>query len=583
MRRRIIIAISALLTLLVCISACAEGVMPPEGVELESEQVDPAVEELGEIDLFTGGAEQPKGEAVGGGEPPEAPVAVPEDVREDAQTEPAPQTSTVPGEVEQPEGEAPDEGSELGFAVMASEPALEGAPEATPEAAQEDAQTEPEPQATVAPDDAGEPEPLVIFGDAMEPRIINLKKKATRTVYIGVPYQIKVSGKAVKKCKSASKKIARVTNSGLLTPKKKGKTKITVKSGKKTIVLTVNVKKSPAPQSLKASASNGSFALSWGAAKVSTGYLVQISEDSKNWEDYKVLTETSLDITPAATGTRYFRVKTILGDHFGGCSGVVSILKPVTKIKVVCEEAALSGPTDKLNITWSGTVGATAYEVYRAVLPSEDYQLIGTTTKTYYADRRTATTLYSYRVRAIFGEVKTALSAPANLWTGVQTNVLPPANITSSTGIVLLVNKKAQVVTAYVKDASGKYTIPLRHMLCSTGRVYGRTKNGTYKLKARKGEWYRYPSGVYIRYPSIYRDGYYFHSPLYNANKTIRSSTVYKLGSRQSLGCVRLKVRDAEWVYKHCKTGTTVYICDGKNRSSLRKAIKPRNVKVKGF
>ena len=560
MKRRVNIVLAALLALLISLSACAEGPMPPESTGVETEQVDTVVEEVGEIDLFAGDAEPQESEALDQEGALESAVMASEIVQEEAYAEPDPTAAPDDGAEPDPTA-APGDGED---------------PEPAP--------TEPEPQATVAPDEGEDPEqPLVIFGDAMEPRTISLKKKATRTVYIGVSYQISVSGKTPKSCKSASKKIAAVTKSGLLTPKKKGKTKITVKAGKKTIVLTVNVKKTPAPQSLKASASNGTFKLAWGAAKVSTGYLVQLSEDNKTWEDYKVVTETTLDITPAATGTRYFRVKTILGDHFGGCSGVVSILKPVTSIKVICEEAALSGPTNHLNITWSGTVGATAYEVYRATLPSEDYKLIATTTKTYYADTRSATALYSYRVRAVFGEVKTALSAPANLWTGVQTNVLPPSSISSSTGIVLLVNKKAQVVTAYVKDASGKYTIPLRHMLCSTGRVYGRTKNGTYKLKARRGEWYQYPSGVYIRFPSIYREGYYFHSPLYNANKTIRSATVYKLGSRQSLGCVRLKVRDAEWVYKYCKAGTTVYICDGKNRAKLRKAIKPRNVKVKGF
>ena len=122
-------------------------------------------------------------------------------------------------------------------------------------------------------------------------------------------------------------------------------------------------------------------------------------------------------------------------------------------------------------------------------------------------------------------------------------------------------------------------------MICSTGRTYERTRNGEYTLLSKRGEWYTYPgpSGDTIRWPSVYRSGYYFHSPLYNANHTIRGWTVKQLGSRASAGCVRLKSNDAEWVSKHCPLGTKVYICDGKEKKALREALKPADVKVKGF
>ena len=181
--------------------------------------------------------------------------------------------------------------------------------------------------------------------------------------------------------------------------------------------------------------------------------------------------------------------------------------------------------------------------------------------------------------------IELPMSAPVTLWSGMKENVLPPDDLTSSTGIILLVNKKAQVVTAYVQDAAGAYTIPLRHMICSTGRTYERTRNGTYQLQGKHGEWYTYPgpSGDTIRWPSVYRSGYYFHSPLYDRDHTIRSSTVRRLGKRASAGCVRLKSNDAEWVYKHCPNGTRVVIVDGKSIKALNEALKPRTVKVKGF
>jgi len=233
-----------------------------------------------------------------------------------------------------------------------------------------------------------------------------------------------------------------------------------------------------------------------------------------------------------------------------------------------------------MNVVWNRCPGATAYEVYHTTLPSENYTLIGTTDQTWFAVSRSATRLDSYRVKAVFRDVDMPMSEPVNLWTGMQENVLPPSHLTSSSGIILLVNKKAQVVTAYVKDANGDYTIPLRHMICSSGKNYDRTRNGTYTLKSRRGEWYRYPSGCYIRWPSIYRSGYYFHSPLYRSSKKLMGSTVDKLGTRQSLGCIRLKVRDAEWIYKNCPAGTTVYICDGHHRDELKRAIRPQDVSI---
>ena len=121
-------------------------------------------------------------------------------------------------------------------------------------------------------------------------------------------------------------------------------------------------------------------------------------------------------------------------------------------------------------------------------------------------------------------------------------------------------------------------------MICSTGLVYDSTKNGTYTLKARGGEWHHYSStNTYIRWPSIYRSGYYFHSPLYHGDKTINGSAVKRLGKRGSQGCIRLTVRDAKWVYDYCGAGTAVYICDGKKLPNLNKALKAKKVEVKGF
>lgn len=421
----------------------------------------------------------------------------------------------------------------------------------------------------------------------MTPVKLTITKSVTKKVSLGVPYRIAVKGRTITGCASSKRGVATVTDDGLVTLHAMGKAKITVKTGKKKLTLTLEVTAPPTPTNLKATLQNGAYLLSWTAAKHVTGYVVQMSTDGASWTDVSSVgaSATAADVTAFVTGPCYFRVFSLLGNVYGNHSDDVSVLGAVRNVRVICEESYLKGPTNRMNVTWDAAAGATSYNVYRATVPSEDYQLIGTTTRTYYPDTRAATKLYAYRVQAVYSglDMEVALSESATLWTGVQDNVLPPEDETSETGILLLVNKQAQVVTAYIQDANGAYTIPLRHMICSSGRVYDRTKNGSYTLKERRGEWYRYPSGVYIRYPSIYRDGYYFHSPLYNAKKGIMSGTVGKLGTRQSLGCIRLKVNDAEWVYKHCPEGTRVYICDGKKRESLKKAVRPQNIKVKGF
>lgn len=430
-----------------------------------------------------------------------------------------------------------------------------------------------------------EVDPAPMFDEAIAAKSISIKKSAKKTVYLEVPYVLKVKG-GIKSVKSSASSVATAAKDGTLTLSKKGKAKLTIKTGKgKKFTVTLTVKAAPAPTDLKAKTSGTSMKLSWTEAPYATRYLVQQSANGNEWTDYKVVdaSHRSLDISDAATPSGWFRVVAILGDHFGGASAPLQVLGPLTSVKVICQESYSNGPTDHMNVVWKGCDGATEYIVYHAALPSDHFVEIGRTTKSYFPVTRSATKLDAYKVKPVFGSVEMPESDAVTLWTGVQDNVLPPSSLTSGTGIILLVNKKAQVVTAYGKDAKGKYTIPLRHMICSSGKDYDRTKNGTFKLRSREGEWYKYPSGCYIRWPSTYRDGYYFHSVLYKSKKKIYSNTIDDLGTRQSLGCVRLKVLDAKWVYKHCPKGTTVYICDGKKLNKLKSALYPKTVKVSGF
>ena len=445
-----------------------------------------------------------------------------------------------------------------------------------------------EPAAPVEPEATATPEPgPEYFSGPLQVHTITLKKATTKkNVTLGLSYQVQVNGETIRRCRTSDKKIASLSKAGVLTLRKAGKATITVtaESGS-SYKLKLTVKDAPTPTTLKTVFTTRHCRLKWTGAKHATRYLVQVSGDGKKWKDFKSTAKTWLDVTGAVTGQVFFRVRAVLGDHFGGTSEVLSVLSAVTDAKVIMEESYRYGPTDHLNVTWTATPGATKYEVWRASLPSKKYKRIGTTKKTWFADTLAPTKLYSYKIRPVWnGLDNLPFCAPVNLWSGLEKNVLPPSDLTSSTGIILVVNKKAQVVTAYIEDAKGKYTLPLRHMICSTGMDYDRTRNGIYTINSHAGEWYTYSSGVVIRWPSVYRSGYYFHSPWYSRDhSTTLAYTVRRLGSRASAGCVRLKSNDAEWVYKYCPNGTTVYICDGGKRDDLKEAIKPRTVEVRGF
>lgn len=423
-------------------------------------------------------------------------------------------------------------------------------------------------------------------------RTIHLTENTTKTVTIGLDYQIAVArNESIRRVRTSDAGVATADKDGAITLVAPGRAVISVvTTANERLALTLEVKLAAAPKKVSVASTKKKFTLSWKASKQADGYLVQRSSDGESWEDFKAVgkSATSAIVTDAVAGRTWLRVASLLGGRRGEASEAVSVLDPVENVKVICEESFLYGPTDRLNVLWEPVPHATGYAVYRAALPDGEYELIGTTKKTVFATLRSPTELHAYCVKPTWGNIDLdalPMSEPVTLWTGFQDNVRPTSDLTSPTGIILVVNKQAQCVTAYIRDSKGRYTLPLRHMICSTGRDYDRTRNGVYPLQARRGEWYTYagPSGITIRWPSIYRSGYYFHSPLYNRYHEISTTAVRHLGSRASAGCVRLKTEDAGWVYHYCAEGTTVYICDGTPREDLRDALLPKDVAVVGF
>lgn len=133
------------------------------------------------------------------------------------------------------------------------------------------------------------------------------------------------------------------------------------------------------------------------------------------------------------------------------------------------------------------------------------------------------------------------------------------------------VNYTTNVVTVYSKDSDGNYTIPVKAMICSTGRATPRS--GTYKTSV-KWRWAALFGGVYGQYATRITGSILFHSVPYTRNYDPNSLEWWeydKLGTACSAGCVRLTVADAIWVYNNLGSGTMVEFYGDSNPGPLGK------------
>lgn len=131
------------------------------------------------------------------------------------------------------------------------------------------------------------------------------------------------------------------------------------------------------------------------------------------------------------------------------------------------------------------------------------------------------------------------------------------------------VNYGAQVVTIYQKDSEGKYTIPVKAMLCSTG-TYTPT-SGVYQVPA-KYRWCDMIGDVYAQYCTQIVGDILFHSVPYTVKEDHSSLEWWaydQLGSAVSLGCIRLTCQDAKWIYDNCGIGTQVEFYSSSNPGPL--------------
>ena len=143
----------------------------------------------------------------------------------------------------------------------------------------------------------------------------------------------------------------------------------------------------------------------------------------------------------------------------------------------------------------------------------------------------------------------------------------------------IIVDLKYQVVMVYAKDKKGKYTVPVRYMLCSSGADKTQSPVGTFEMKDYRVRFARFNNtDNFGQYWSLITGRIYFHSVLYtskNASDYV-SSTWNNLGKNVSHGCIRLTVPDARFIYYNMAPGTVVEIRKGSSSDKETKEIREK-------
>lgn len=172
-------------------------------------------------------------------------------------------------------------------------------------------------------------------------------------------------------------------------------------------------------------------------------------------------------------------------------------------------------------------------------------------------------------MRKIFRKIKLAVIALAaititttSINVSAATPVVPTTTAVSQAPVTVMVNRAANTVTVYVANAVG-VNVPVKAMVCSVGRAGHETPVGTFKTSDYY-VWRQLVDGSYGRYAVRFNRGILFHSVPYikTSGDSLEWDQYNMLGQPASLGCVRLSVADAKWIYDYVPQGSTVVVYD---------------------
>ena len=118
-----------------------------------------------------------------------------------------------------------------------------------------------------------------------------------------------------------------------------------------------------------------------------------------------------------------------------------------------------------------------------------------------------------------------------------------------------------QRVFCYQLSEAGEYEL-VRTCICSTG-LGNTTPRGIFLDGFPVNRWHYFSKfHCWAQYSFEVEGNIMFHSVLYSEQdtSTLRTGSVYALGSKASHGCIRLKVEDAKWLFTNCKRGSLVIL-----------------------
>lgn len=142
----------------------------------------------------------------------------------------------------------------------------------------------------------------------------------------------------------------------------------------------------------------------------------------------------------------------------------------------------------------------------------------------------------------------------------------------------VFVNRALNCISVVQMEADGTMT-PVKSMVCSCGREGHETPEGVFQTSDYY-EWRLMVDNTYGRYAVRFNGKILFHSVPYEETSpdSLEWEEYNLLGENASLGCVRLSVEDAKWIYDNCKPGTTVIVYSDSETAGLLE--KPAAVKI---
>ena len=126
----------------------------------------------------------------------------------------------------------------------------------------------------------------------------------------------------------------------------------------------------------------------------------------------------------------------------------------------------------------------------------------------------------------------------------------------SDTNYIIIVDR-AQHLVGIFTGSQGSYSL-VKSFSCTVGKNSTPTITGQYKTGDK---FYYYDHGnCRLFYATRIHGGYLFHSVLYYKDPSPQRVMDGRVGMNLSLGCVRLQVDNAKYIYDNIPRGTTVYI-----------------------